>query len=148
MLLRHISLTVAVFLALNGTVAIIQPNLFSTPVNAQTPINRNNDKANKAGGWLKELNLTTQQFQQIKQIREKFQPPIQQKRQSIRQIQQELRTLLAGEANQREVLAKYKELKILKEQLSDLEFGSNLAIRQILNVQQRQKLADNMYQQR
>ncbi|MEH2454415.1 Spy/CpxP family protein refolding chaperone [Nostoc sp.] len=99
----------------------------------------------QSGGWLKDLNLTFQQLQQIKEIRNQSKHQIAQKSQEIRQGQQELHELIAGTATKEQVRGKYNQIKLVKQQLADTQFENTLAIREILNPEQRQKFAERMY---
>ncbi|MEH1853092.1 MAG: Spy/CpxP family protein refolding chaperone [Nostoc sp.] len=138
MLIRHVSILAAAMIALGSTIALAKPTLISQQVIAQNP-------RAKSGGWLKDLNLTSQQLQQIKQIRNQSKQQIAQKSQEIRQGQQELHDLIAGTASKEQVRSKYNQINLLKQQLSDTQFENTLAIREILNPEQRQKFADRMY---
>ncbi|MEH2111073.1 Spy/CpxP family protein refolding chaperone [Nostoc sp.] len=138
MLIRRVSILAAAMIALGSTIALAKPTLISHQVIAQNP-------HAKSGGWLKDLNLTSQQLQQIKQIRNQSKQQIAQKSQEIRQGQQELHDLMAGTATKEQVRSKYNQINLLKQQLSDTQFENTLAIREILNPEQRQKFADRMY---
>jgi periplasmic protein CpxP/Spy len=142
MLLRRFALMTLGIITLSGGISFIQPSLVSSPVTAQTPTNK---PANKPGGWLKELNLTPQQLQQIKQIRSQSRNNLQQQKQALRQTRKELQDLMASNANKEQVQQKYNQLKILKTQIADAQFENTLAIREVLNPQQRQKFAERMY---
>ncbi|MEH1817801.1 MAG: Spy/CpxP family protein refolding chaperone [Nostoc sp.] len=138
MLIRRVSILAVAIIALSSTIALAKPTLISQQVIAQ------NSRA-KSGGWLKDLNLTSQQLQQIKQIRNQSKQQIAQKSQEIRQGQQELHDLIAGTATKEQVRGKYNQINLLKQQLSDTQFENTLAIREILNPEQRQKFAERMY---
>ncbi|MEH2177611.1 Spy/CpxP family protein refolding chaperone [Nostoc sp.] len=147
MLIRRVSILAVGIIALGSTIALYKPTLFSHQVIAQTPT-RSVTRPNrgKSGGWLKELNLTSQQLQQIKEIRHQSKQQIAQKSQEIRQRQQELHDLIAGTtATKEQVRDKYNQIKLVKRQLADIQFENTLAIREILNPEQRQKFADRMY---
>ena len=144
MLLRRVSTIVAAIVTLSG--ASIFTQVISPPqVVAQTPTTSPRQNPSQPAGWLQELNLTPQQVQQIKTIRKQAKDQIIQKRLAVRQAQQELSDLMAGNASNEQVHDKYNQLKILRQQLSDAEFENTVAIRDILNTQQRQKFASHMY---
>ncbi|MEH2073994.1 MAG: Spy/CpxP family protein refolding chaperone [Nostoc sp.] len=148
MLIRRVSILAVAMIALGSTIALAKPTLLSRQVIAQTPTNLNLSRPNRAksGGWLKDLNLTSQQLQQIKEIRRQSKQQIAQKSQEIRQGQQELHDLIAGTtATKEQVRNKYNQIKLVKQQLADIQFENTLAIREILNPEQRQKFADRMY---
>ncbi|MBN3958182.1 Spy/CpxP family protein refolding chaperone [Nostoc sp. NMS8] len=145
MLIRRVSILAAAMIALGSTIALAKPTLISQQVIAQNPTGVTRPNRAKSEGWLKDLNLTSQQLQQIKQIRNQSKQQIAQKSQEIRQGQQELHDLIAGTATKEQVRGKYNQIKLLKQQLSDTQFENTLAIREILNPEQRQKFADRMY---
>ncbi|MEH2202389.1 Spy/CpxP family protein refolding chaperone [Nostoc sp.] len=146
MLIRRVSILAVAMIALGSTIALAKPTLLSRQVIAQTPTNLSRPNRAKSGGWLKDLNLTSQQLQQIKEIRRQSKQQIAQKSQEIRQGQQELHDLIAGTtANKEQVRDKYNQIKLVKQQLADIQFENTLAIREILNPEQRQKFADRMY---
>ena len=145
MLMRRVSILAVAMIALSSTVALSKPTLLSRQVIAQTPTSVPRTNGSKSGGWLKDLNLTSEQLQQIKQIRNQSKQQIAEKSQVIRQGQQELPDLIAGTASKEQVRDKYNQLKLVKQQLADVQFENTLAIREILNPEQRLKFADRMY---
>jgi periplasmic protein CpxP/Spy len=147
-MLRPFAFIIALMISLGVTSAIAPGKLhsiLSTAV-AQTPI-INPQKQSKQG-WLKDLNLTSEQLQQIQDIRKISKGDIAQKRQGVQKVKQELETLMANTAPQNEVRKKYQQLKTLRQQLNDAQFENTLAIREVLNPEQRQKYANHMYKNR
>ncbi|MEH2070820.1 MAG: Spy/CpxP family protein refolding chaperone [Nostoc sp.] len=143
MLLNRVAIAAAMIITLGGSaIALTKPTL-SHQVIAQIPTN--SPPGHRTGGWIKDLSLTPQQIQQIKQIRTQSKQQMTQKRQAVRQAQQELRDLIAGTASTQQVRDKYNQIKVIKQQLADAQFENTLAIREILNPAQRQKFADRMY---
>ncbi|MEH2057592.1 MAG: Spy/CpxP family protein refolding chaperone [Nostoc sp.] len=145
MLIRRVSILAIAMIALSSTITLAKPTLLSRQIIAQTPTSVPRTNAGKSGGWLKDLNLTSQQLQQIKQIHNQSKQQIAEKSQMIRQEQQELHDLIAGTATKEQVLGKYNQIKLVKQQLADVQFENTLAIREILNPEQRLKFADRMY---
>jgi periplasmic protein CpxP/Spy len=144
MLLRRVSTIVAAIITFSG--ASIFAQVISSPqVIAQTPTTSPTQNPSKPAGWLQELNLTPQQIQQIKTIRKQTKDQITQKRLAVRQAQQELYQLMSGSASTQQVRDKYNQLKMLRQELADAEFENTVAIREVLNIQQRQKYASHMY---
>ncbi|BAY22979.1 putative Spy protein [Calothrix sp. NIES-2100] len=141
--LRQISIVTAILITLSGASVIAQVSNSQKQLSAQTPTNPPTQP--RKSGWLQDLNLTPQQLEQIKQIRRQSQDQIKPKQQALRQAQQELHNLLAGQASPAEVRTKYNQFKILKQQLADAQFENTLAIREILSLEQRQKFAEYMY---
>jgi len=144
MLLRRVATTLATIIALGCISALQEPNLLLSQAVAQNPTNSPSSQK-KPSGWLQDLNLTPQQIQQIKVIRNQSASQLAQKRQAVRQAQQELEALMAGTASMEQVRGKYNELKMLKQELGDAQFETTLATREVLNPQQRQKFTAHMY---
>lgn len=145
MLIRRVSILAVAMVALGSTIALAKPTLLSRQIIAQTSTSLPRPNRGKSGGWLKDLNLTSQQLQKIKEIRNQSKQQITQKSQEIRQGQQELHDLIAGTATKEQVRGKYNQIKLVKQQLADTQFENTLAIREILNPEQRQKFAERMY---
>jgi Spy/CpxP family protein refolding chaperone len=145
MLIRRVSILAVVMVAFGSTIALAKPTLLSRQVIAQTPTSVPRPNPVKSGGWLKDLNLTSQQLQKIKEIRNQSKQQIVRKSQEIRQRQQELHDLIAGTATKEQVRGKYNQIELIKQQLADTQFENTLAIREILNPEQRQKFAERMY---
>lgn len=151
---RRLSLFAAAIVILGGAVAIANPAaLLPNPI-AQVPASPNPAQSDKPAqsdmkdSWLKELNLTPGQVQKIQAIRSQYRNRIVQLRQELRQAQQELRRLMAGDASADQVRQQYRRVKTLRQLLADAQFESMLATRELLNPEQRQKFADRMKKQR
>lgn len=140
-MLRSRIFIVALIVSLAGAsgISIAKSNLITNQVVAQTATLR------KGQGWLKELGLTREQMQQIKQIRQRSKDKITQNKQAITNTKQELETLMAGQASSEQVRTKYNQLKAMRQELADIQFENTLAIREVLNFQQRQKFSEHMY---
>ncbi len=147
MFLRRVSLVAMMMIALGGASAVAQSAGSLSPQNVgQNPTTVTPQRRPQAG-WLEKLNLTREQAEKIKNIRNQSQAEIKPKRDAVRQAQVELRNLLAGNAPQQQVTDKYKQLETLKQQLAEVQFKNTLAIREILNPDQRQKFAEHIYKQ-
>ncbi|MBN3926399.1 Spy/CpxP family protein refolding chaperone [Nostoc sp. NMS4] len=145
MILRRLSLVAAIVIALGGASAFAEASGSFLPRNLAQNSTNLPPQRRPQSGWLQELNLTSQQIQQIKTIRSQSQNQIKPKRQAVQQAQQELHDLLAGKTSTEQVRTKYNQLKILRQQLADTQFENTLAIREILSLEQRQKFADHLY---
>lgn len=66
----------------------------------------------------------------------------------MRQAQQELINLLAGNASREQIRSKYNQIRGLRQQLTDAEFENTLAIRDVLTPEQRQKFIELMFKRR
>jgi Spy/CpxP family protein refolding chaperone len=140
---RSISLILAAIVTLGGAAVLANPHALSLQPLAQMPV-EGGDRGGR--GWLKDLDLTPQQTQQIQAIRQQYQAQLTQRRQAMRQAHQELRDLMAGNASADQVRQKFNQVKELRRTLADTQFESMLAIREVLTPTQRQKFADRLQQ--
>ena len=101
-------------------------------------------ESNSVGNLLQQLNLTHQQKQKIKQIRQQYQAQIIQLKENLSVAQQHLATMMAGTDSVTVIRAKHEEIAQFRQQLATLHFESMLATREILTPQQRQKFAEIM----
>jgi Spy/CpxP family protein refolding chaperone len=97
---------------------------------------------------MKQLNLSSQQQQQLMAIRQKYQGQMKQLRDQLRQNQQELKTMMDGTAPSDNILAKHNQVMGLRQQLDKLRFQSMLESRDVLNPDQRKQFAQLMNQRR
>jgi|GEM_PF-1334739 Spy/CpxP family protein refolding chaperone len=164
MLLRRISIIALVVAGCSGAVAIahtnFNTNLLSSSSTSSTKspslllsnnaqnIRNSPVKQPQQGGWLKDLNLSPQQKQNIKEIRKLSKDNITQKREAIKKTQQELEKLMASnDAKKQNITQKFKQLQTLRQELATIQFENNLAIRDLLNPDQRKKFVENMGKQ-
>ncbi len=139
-----LALTVAAPLV-QATAVWANPN----PTNAQL-MARDGDTKDKPGrgeGWLQKLNLTPEQTQKIKTIRQQTRTQIQQQQTALRQAQQELQQMISGDASTGQLRDKFQQLQGLRQQLSSIQFNSMLAIRDVLTPEQRRQFAEQMQRQ-
>ncbi len=102
--------------------------------------------AGGVGKLAKELNLSTEQIQRLEKLRGGSKGKTKQRRLALRIAKQELAQLLQGNANSDQVRQKRQQVQILQREISDVNFESTLAIREILNPEQRTKLQQIMQQ--
>ena len=99
-------------------------------------------------GLMRELNLSSDQMTKIQQIRTRYRDQLKSDRDSARQAQQDLRTLMAGNATDDQIRDKYRQVKDLRAKVADAQFNSTLEIRNVLAPEQRQKFAARMEKRR
>jgi periplasmic protein CpxP/Spy len=100
------------------------------------------------GNLIKELNLSRDQIQRIQKIRADAQGKIKARRQALRAARQELNQLLQGNASADLVRQKRQQVQSLQREVADNNFENTLAIREILNPEQRVKLQQLIQQRR
>lgn len=90
--------------------------------------------------WVQELNLNEAQQTQIKAIREKYRPKMQEQRQKLREQKASLREMMKspqkGKAHQEKLRSQHKSLWKTKTQLSETRFDKVLEIREVLDEEQ------------
>lgn len=147
MVIRPVS-TLAALVVTGGTAIILTPPIavISSAVSQSVAQVPPQPKQTDGKGWLKELNLSPDQIQKIKQIRSRYQGRLTQERQAVQQAQRELKELMAGDASAEQVRQKFDQVQRLRQELGDTRMESMLAIRRVLNPEQRQKLANLMRQ--
>lgn len=124
----------------------------SSPVNSQPnpPANKepNQNHTPSRGNLMRDLNLSTEQIDKLKEIRQTYHQQIVEANSSLRTAQQELTKMMTGSASVKSIRDKYQEVVLLKEQLNNLRFASMLEMREVLTPTQRAKLAQLMEQNR
>ncbi|MEM7726025.1 MAG: Spy/CpxP family protein refolding chaperone [Cyanobacteria bacterium P01_A01_bin.45] len=108
----------------------------------------NNSTNNPTGSLLQGLNLSSEQMQQVDQIRRQRGDAMQQKRQMVQQVKAELEDLMAGKASQNQVRANYTQFKQVRQEFADMRFENTLAIREVLTPPQREKFIQKMQERR
>lgn len=97
-----------------------------------------------SGRFLKQLNLTPDQLQKLKAIRDRDLASIRELAEQSRQANQELRELLAGTASSDAIRVKHNQVLKLQQELRQQHFERMLAMRDILTPQQRAQLNEIM----
>jgi Spy/CpxP family protein refolding chaperone len=100
------------------------------------------------GKVLQQLNLSNDQIQQIKAIRSRNNLEIRSSRQRLRQLQDEMQSLMSGTSSSEQIRAKFNELQSARQQASKLQFEQMLAMREVLTPQQRSQLAQLVKQRK
>jgi len=101
-----------------------------------------------SGKVLKQLNLTPEQLQKLKAVRDRDQTQMRELGQKLRQANKELQDLLAGTEGSDVIRAKHTQVMELKQELQNKHFERMLAMRDILTPQQRSQLKDIMQKSR
>ena len=96
---------------------------------------------------LHQLNLTSNQEEQIKRIHHQYRQQIIKKRSNLTILQQQLSDLMVGTEPVELIRAKNRQLVDLRQEIGQLRFESMLSTREILTPQQRQKFREIMESQ-
>jgi len=97
---------------------------------------------------LQQLDLTSEQSQQINAIQEQSKTTAQDLREQMKAQGQEMRALLASDEDVEQIRAEYQEAQTLHQQLGNNRFETMLQIREILTSEQRAKMAELIEQHR
>lgn len=96
----------------------------------------------RSGKLWQQLDLTPEQTQQLKAIKDQSQETHKAQRQQMRQLRQELRTMLAGDTPKFQLTAKFDQVQALRQQIERDRFEQTLKMRDLLTSAQRQKLSE------
>jgi len=121
------------------------PNVVAAVVE---PVAAEEQKGNRREAFLQQLNLTPQQTQQIKALQDQTQSNRKANMQQLQQLNQEMQTLLSGNAANFQITAKFDQIQALRQQYARERFEQTLKVREILNPEQRQKFSQLMQSKR
>jgi len=152
MLIRSTSLLTILFsLCLGSSITLAAP--VSSSLSAQPELmaqsrNRLMQKGEGPEALMKQLNLSSQQQQQLKAIRQKNQGQMKQLHDQLRKNQEELKEMMDGTAPASTLTAKHDQVMDLRQQLEKLRFQSMLESREVLNPEQRKQFGQLINQRR
>lgn len=101
----------------------------------------------RKGRLMQQLNLSTEQQENIKKIREEYKGKMQDDRQNMRQLKEEMSQLMAN-GTESQIRSKHGEIQSLKQKLSDTRLEMKLEIRSELTPEQRAQMAQFKQQYR
>jgi periplasmic protein CpxP/Spy len=149
--------------ALGAAVALSVPHFLNDklPVNAQsvsndrssedatTPLSERGNRVEKGrspkmGQLFQNLNLTPDQTQKLKSIRQQYKDPIREQQRNLREARQAMQQMIGSNTPAATVLSKFQEVQQMQQSLNQLRFKSLLAMREVLTPAQRQQLAQQM----
>jgi periplasmic protein CpxP/Spy len=123
----------------------LQPANAASFTLAQAP---NRARNQRMPGWLTELNLNASQVRRLRSVVGRYRPQISARTKSLRQAQSEMRSLMAGTASSAQIRSKHQQVEGLRRDVSGLNLENMLDIREILNLDQRRKFAEQMQNRR
>jgi|JI8StandDraft_1071087.scaffolds.fasta_scaffold07243_3 periplasmic protein CpxP/Spy len=91
--------------------------------------------------WAKDINLTTQQREQIKTIHLNTRKEMEGLHKQLFEADKKMRSLLESNVSQDELKQQHEQIQKLHQQLDNKHFDSMLAERQVLTVEQRKQLS-------
>ena len=101
-----------------------------------------------SGRMLKQLNLSSEQLQKLKAIRDRNPNRMRELAQQSRQANKELRDLLVSTESSNAIRAKHTQVLSLQQELQKQHFERMLSMREILTPQQRSQLNEIMQKNR
>ncbi|MGF1588312.1 MAG: Spy/CpxP family protein refolding chaperone [Pleurocapsa sp.] len=112
-------------------------------------------KHGKSGGrgtgmerLMQQLNLTPEQSEQIKAIKEQSKAENQALMEQMQTSREEMRSLLAGDSSPEQLRDKHQAIQNLHQELGNNRFETILEIREVLTPEQRTQMADLIEQRR
>lgn len=131
----------------------VQLQLLNTEKNPELPnrdkfAERQNSSDLPSGRMLKQLNLSPEQLQKLKTIRDRDPNKMSELVVQSRQANKELRDLLASTESSDVIRAKHTQVQNLHQELQKQHFERMLAMREVLTPQQRSQLNEIMQKNR
>jgi Spy/CpxP family protein refolding chaperone len=145
MLLRRFSTVAILMLSLSSTAAIAGPQLPQIISQAPQPPG---PPMQNGGQLFNKLNLTADQKQKMQGISNQYKDKITQHLESMRQANQELMTMMNGNASESQLREKHGQILAQRQQIEELQFDIILAMRKILTPEQRRQLSQMMQERR
>ncbi|WP_330203756.1 Spy/CpxP family protein refolding chaperone [Cyanobacterium sp. Dongsha4] len=102
------------------------------------------DKEYKGEKLIERLNLTTEQRNQMTQIRNKYQPQFNSLREQIRTQRNTLSQMMRNNQSESQLRSQHQKIVTLDQQIHNLRFESMLEMRAVLTPEQRQEWANMM----
>ena len=127
----------------NNSQASIRDNNTTTTLIAQRA--KRGKKGGRGEGFkkvLEQLNLTTEQSEQITAIQENSKGTREALREQMLAERQEMRSLLQSDASRQVLTRQHQKLQALRQQKGDNRFETMLQVREILTPEQRAKMAE------
>ena len=155
MKLRTISTIVALSLAIPLGASAITSEAQTNPsfsegntsIISQRPSEASPHRGRKGRGqrWermMEELDLTSAQREEIKDIREKYSSEYPAFKEEIKANRQKMQSLLASDASKSELRRQHQQMQSLRQKMGDRIFEAMLEMREVLTSEQRTKMAE------
>ncbi len=102
----------------------------------------------RKGRLIEELNLSPQQQQQLEAIRQQRRAELENLKQRMKLLRQEMDQLLSSNAPEASLRAKFAEIQAVKQKMAEVRFEQMLATREVLTPEQRVKFQELASQRR
>ncbi len=107
---------------------------------------RGEQRGNGEPPWAKEINLSSEQKAQIKQLHEKAKKDTKSLSLQLMEADKQMRSLFASDASPEKLRKQHQTIQGLRQKLDNKRFETMLAERQVLTAQQRTQLGKLMQQ--
>ncbi len=104
-----------------------------------TQKNRDDNDFKKEKNIFEKLNLSTSQQEQMKNIRDKYQPQIQTLRQEMRVEKEKLGQMMETDTSESQLRNQHKNVLQISQKMRNQHFEAMLEMREVLTTQQRQE---------
>ena len=154
MFMRRVSLIMALMvLSLASTVTVAKSNSsnesqLSAPTENLLVQNSSRRRGRRGGRIIEELNLTSEQQEQLRGIRSQQREQLQALREQVRDSRQKMNEMIGGTATEEEIRAQHNKIRQLHQQIEEIRFESLLEMREVLTPQQRSQFTQLMEQRR
>ena len=98
----------------------------------------------RMGQMFERLNLTPDQIQKMRSIRQQYKDPLREQQRSVREARRAMQQNFGSASPSSTVLSEFQTVQQKQQSLNQLRFKSLLAIREVLTPTQRQQLAEQM----
>lgn len=105
-------------------------------------------RGRRGGGELERLNLSSEQRQDIEDIRNQYQEETQGLRQEMREAKQQLQQLMSSNASDGDLRSQHDRVTDLHQEMAQTRFEQMLEIRSVLTPEQREQWAGQMQERR
>ncbi|MDY7015727.1 MAG: Spy/CpxP family protein refolding chaperone [Cyanobacteriota bacterium] len=100
------------------------------------------ERGGERGERLQQLNLTPEQTEQIRAIKEQARSANEGLREQMQSAREQMQSLMAGNASADRLRQQHNTIQTLHQQMSDRRFDTMLQVREILTPEQRAQLAE------
>ncbi|MBE9127136.1 MULTISPECIES: Spy/CpxP family protein refolding chaperone [unclassified Coleofasciculus] len=146
MLLRRVSILSVLLLSLGGVMALANPNSKGVIPSIVPTFEGQPPQKQSRLRLMEELNLTSEQMQQLHSIQQQYRSQINNQRQELALAQEKLAELMASTATVDQIRTQHEQVQEFSQQLGELSFESMLAMRDVFTPTQRHRFAQLMEQ--
>lgn len=138
-----------ILVSTTGSFALAESQPAIPEITAQRPaLDGERGRFSKVLRWLQEIDLSTEQSERIKAIREQSRQNMESRYQQMQEAKEQMRSLMAGNASREQLQQQHRQLQTLRQELGNQGFETMLDIREVLTPQQRAQMAELAQQHR